>query len=229
MIRVDIAHPQRRHYGGTRSRLSNFLPVPSMLRSQIDICHLGIHERANQDSIVIVGGKKAQTRTMLRDILLLFALTAATLSQVGKISQIGKPPTSPSFRQSLSNPDMPSSPADPEVPSSLSSSTFSASTVSSASPTSSTRRGKGDPDAWKTGYPERDWHKTCLPCYGNAALVDGHLLQLGCSDNNSTDYDEFTSFSELDLDLCLTNNDGVINNFDNNTLKPITGHQRHPK
>jgi len=184
---------------------------------------------------------------MLRDILLLFALTAATLSQVGKISQIGKPPTSPSFRQSLSNPDMPSSPADPEVPSSLSSSTSSestissdstaspasttssASTVSSTSPTSPTRRVKGDPDAWKTGYPERDWHKTCLPCYGNAALVDGHLLQLGCSDNNSTDYDEFTSFSELDLDLCLTNNDGVINNFDNNTLKSITGHQRHPK
>ncbi|KAM7184173.1 hypothetical protein V8F33_013146 [Rhypophila sp. PSN 637] len=78
-----------------------------------------------------------------------------------------------------------------------------------------------------TEYEEQDWHRTCAPCYGNAGLWSSHLLHLGCSKGGSTNYKDFTTYTEVDLDLCLTNLNAEINNRDDNDKAHYGHHKKY--
>lgn len=84
------------------------------------------------------------------------------------------------------------------------------------------------PGALNYGFEEEDWHRTCEPCYGNAGLWSSHLLHLGCTDDGSKINSHHNlTYTEIDLDQCVTNLNGMVNNRDDNDNREHGHHEKY--
>ncbi|KAM7188116.1 hypothetical protein V8F20_010688 [Naviculisporaceae sp. PSN 640] len=90
-----------------------------------------------------------------------------------------------------------------------------------------THAARDKPGALNFGFEEEDWHRTCAPCYGNAGLWSSHLLHLGCTqDGSRIKFSANLTYTEVDLDECVTNLNGQVNNRDDNNT-PEHGHHEN--